>query len=84
MLFSLEKTRVKPGTVLIETVLSGDYLYSIFFFKIAACLLTIPFRSLNWGCDFFLTNATFLIQNCEFYFAQSAIGGKFLYFRKDF
>ena len=27
MLFSLEKTRVKPGTVLIETVLSGDYLY---------------------------------------------------------
>ena len=27
MLFSLEKTRVKSGTVLIETVLSGDYLY---------------------------------------------------------
>ena len=26
MLFPLEKTRVKPGTVLIETVLSGDYL----------------------------------------------------------
>ena len=27
MLFPLEKTRVKSGTVLIETVLSGDYLY---------------------------------------------------------
>ena len=27
MLFSLEKIRVKPGTVLIETVLSADYLY---------------------------------------------------------
>ena len=27
VLFSLEKTRVKPGTVLIETVLSGDTLY---------------------------------------------------------
>ena len=27
MLFLLEKTRVKPGTVLIETVLSGDSLY---------------------------------------------------------
>ena len=27
MLFSLEKTRVKPGTVLIETVFSGDSLY---------------------------------------------------------
>ena len=27
MLFSLEKTRVKPGTVLIETVSSGDTLY---------------------------------------------------------
>ena len=32
MLFSLEKSRVKPGTVLIETVLSGDslYIHSIF------------------------------------------------------
>ena len=28
MLFSLGKTRVKLGTVLIETVLSGDYLYT--------------------------------------------------------
>ena len=28
MIFSLEKTRVKLGTVLIETVLSGDHLYS--------------------------------------------------------
>ena len=27
VLFPLEKTRVKPGTVLIETVLSGDSLY---------------------------------------------------------
>ena len=27
VLFSLEKTCVKPGTVLIETVLSGDTLY---------------------------------------------------------
>ena len=27
MLFPLEKTRFKPGTVLIETVLSGDPLY---------------------------------------------------------
>ena len=27
VIFPLEKTRVKPGTVLIETVLSGDYLY---------------------------------------------------------
>ena len=27
MLFSVEKTRVKPGTVLIETVLSGDFRY---------------------------------------------------------
>ena len=25
--FSLEKNRVKPGTVLIETMLSGDSLY---------------------------------------------------------
>ena len=31
MLFPLEKTRVKPGTVLIETVLSGDSLYLISF-----------------------------------------------------
>ena len=27
--FSLEKSRFKPGTVLIETVLSGDPLYTI-------------------------------------------------------
>ena len=27
VLFSLEKTRVKPGTVLVETVLSRDSLY---------------------------------------------------------
>ena len=27
MIFSLEKNRVKPGTVLIETMLSWDYLY---------------------------------------------------------
>jgi hypothetical protein len=27
VLFPLEKSRVKLGTVLIETVLSGDYLY---------------------------------------------------------
>ena len=27
MLFPLQKKRVKPGTVLIETVLSGDSLY---------------------------------------------------------
>ena len=29
MLFPLDKTRVKPGTVLVETVLSGDSLYII-------------------------------------------------------
>ena len=29
MLFPVEKTRFKTGTVLIETVLSGDYLYIV-------------------------------------------------------
>ena len=32
VLFPFEKIRVKPGTVLIETVLSGDPLYIVQFF----------------------------------------------------
>ena len=39
--FPLEKTRVKPGTVLIETVLSGDYLH---YEKSSPKLLVFPKR----------------------------------------
>ena len=42
VLFPLEKTCVKPGTVLIETVLSGDFLY------ITYCLALFMFRSSFW------------------------------------
>ena len=34
MQFSLEKTHVKPGTVLIETLLSGDFRYIKYLYRI--------------------------------------------------
>ena len=47
MLFSLKKTRVKPGTVLIETLLSGDYLYSFFPSEIAFFHVYLKYSKLS-------------------------------------
>ena len=42
MLFPLENTRVKLGTVLIEIVLSGDSLYTFYLLTIASFRIGVP------------------------------------------
>ena len=52
MLFPFEKIRVKPGTVLIETVLSGDPLYH----GISDLGITLPHLFLCLSLDMFNQN----------------------------
>ena len=46
MLFPLEKTRIKPGTMLIETVLSGDslYMYSYYYIHLKFGKFSLIFK----------------------------------------
>ena len=46
MLFPLEKTRIKPGTMLIETVLSGDslYMYSYYYIHLMFGKFSLIFK----------------------------------------
>ena len=67
VLFPLEKTRVKLGTVLIETVLSGDSLYTDWTFvgKKVKIILHLRARNSNQICEIEVLKLTPFDELCQ-------------------